>query len=148
MPNPEDVSGVRRFFGFVNYLSKFLPSLSDLCEPFRKLTLKDAVRSWHEVPDKAVAKIKQFVTCTPEPVLGYFDPNQSLILQCGASETDLGASILQIALAFASRALTDIETRYAQLENELLAVVFGLEKFHKYTYGRDVTVQIDHKHWR
>ena len=83
-----------------------------------------------------------------EPVLSYFDPNQSLILQCGASETDLGAAILQIDLAFASRALTDIETRYAQLENDLLAVVFGLEKFHKYTYGRDVTVQIDHKHWR
>ena len=139
---------MRGLLEFANYLSKFLPSLSDLCEPLRKLTLKDVVWSSHRVPDKAVAKIKQFVTCTPEPVLGYFDPNQSLILQCGASETDLGAAILQIALAFASRALTDIGTRYAQLENELLAVVFGLEKFHKYTYGRDVTVQIDHKHWR
>ena len=39
----EDVAGGRRFLGFLNYLSKFLPSLSDLCEPLRKLTLKVAV---------------------------------------------------------------------------------------------------------
>ena len=112
--------------------------------------MKDAVRSLHEVPDKAVAKIKQFVTCNPEPVLSYFDPNQSLILQCDASETDLGAAIQQKGrpVAFACRALTDIETRYAQIEKELLPVVFGLEKFHQYTYERDVTVQSDHKHWR
>jgi hypothetical protein len=40
MPNPSDVTGVRRFLRFVNYLSKFLPSLSDICEPLRKLTDK------------------------------------------------------------------------------------------------------------
>ena len=79
-------------------------------------------------------------------MLSYFDPNQSLILQCDASETDLGAAILQRGrpVAFANRVLT----RYAQIEKELLAVVFGLEKFHQYKYGRDVTVQSDHKHWR
>ena len=58
MPNPTDVAGVRRFLGFVNYLSKFLPSLSDLCEPLRKLTLKDVAWSWHETHDQAVEQIK------------------------------------------------------------------------------------------
>lgn len=29
MPTPTDVSGVRRFVGFVPYFSKFLPRLSD-----------------------------------------------------------------------------------------------------------------------
>ena len=58
-PNPEDVADVRGFLEFANYLSKFLPSLSDLCEPLRKLTLKDAIWSSHEVRDKAVAKIKR-----------------------------------------------------------------------------------------
>ena len=76
-------------------------------------------------------------------MLSNFDPNQSLILQCDASETGLWAAILQQGrpVAFESRALTDTETRYAQIEKELLAVVFGLERFHQYTYGRDVTVQ-------
>ena len=35
MPKPEDITGVRRFNGFVNYLSKLLPCLNDLCEPLR-----------------------------------------------------------------------------------------------------------------
>ena len=41
--------------------------------------------------------------------------------------------------------LTDPETRYAQIEKELLTVVYGLEKFHTYTNGRQVTVESDHK---
>ena len=47
-------------------------------------------------------------------------------------------------IAYASRALTDPEMRYAQIE-ELPVVVYGLEKFHTYTYGRSVAVQSDHK---
>ena len=38
-----------------------------------------------------------------------------------------------------------LKTRYAQIEKELLAVIYGLEKFHQYVYGRHVTVQRDHK---
>lgn len=145
MPNPSDVAGVRRFLGFVNYLSKFLPSLIDIYEPLRKLTIRDTVWSWHEIHDQAVEEIKRLVTS--EPVLSYYDPGNELTLQCDASETGLGAAILQQGkpVAYASRALTDVETQYAQIEKELLAVVFGLEKFHQYTYGRDVKVQSDHK---
>ena len=37
MPPPTDVKGLNRFFGMVNYLAKFLPILSDMTEPLRKL---------------------------------------------------------------------------------------------------------------
>ena len=80
MPNPTDVAGVRRFLGFVNYLSKFLTSLSDICEPLRKLTVNDTVWSWHEIHDRAVEKIKRLRTS--EPVLSYNDPQKELTLQC------------------------------------------------------------------
>ena len=63
-------------------------------------------------------------------------------MQCDASEKGLGASLLQDGkpLAYASRALTNTETNYAQIEKELLAIVF-----HQYTYGRKVGVDSDHK---
>ena len=68
-------------------------------------------------------------------------------MQCDASETGLGAALTQNGkpVAYASRALTAVECRYTQIEKELLAVVFGMEKFHCYTFERKVTVQSDHK---
>ena len=48
-------------------------------------------------------------------------------------------------IAYVSRALTSTETRYVQIEKELLAVVFALERFHQYTYGKTVDVESDHK---
>ena len=146
MPKPEDITGVRRFNGFVNYVSKFLPCLSDLCEPLRKLTVKGTAWHWTEQHDKAFHDIKKAVT--EHPVLRYYDKDETLTLQTDASETGLGAAIMQKGqpiIAYTSRALTDTETRYAQIEKELLAVVWGLERFHMYTYGRKVTVQSDHK---
>ena len=39
----------------------------------------------------------------------------------------------------------DCRTELAQIEKELLGVVFVCERFHQYTYGRDITVHSGHK---
>ncbi|GFR71011.1 retrotransposable element Tf2 155 kDa protein type 1 [Elysia marginata] len=59
----------------------------------------------------------------------------------------LGAPLIQEGkpVAFASKALTDEETRHANIERELLAVVYGCERFHTYLYGQAFTVESDHK---
>jgi len=41
MDRPKDVAAARRPVGLVNYLSKFLRKLSELCELLRRLTRKD-----------------------------------------------------------------------------------------------------------
>ena len=82
------------------------------------------------------------------PMLKYFDPTIAVTVQCDASSTGLGAALLQdgCPAEYASRALTPTECRYTHyIEKELLAIVFAIERFHYYTYGRPVTVKSDHK---
>lgn len=57
----------------------------------------------------------------------------------------LSYRMVDLYIAYASRALTETETRYAQIEKEMLAIVFSLETFHQYTFGRPVRIDSDHK---
>ena len=59
------------------------------------------------------------------------------------SENDHRDSLYPIA--YGSKTLTPVETRYTNIERELLGVVGALEKFHYFTFGRPVTVLTDHK---
>jgi len=48
-------------------------------------------------------------------------------------------------IAYTSRTLNQAEQNYSQLEREALAIVSGVKKFHPYLYGRQFTIQSDHK---
>lgn len=145
MAPPADAKELHRLQGMVTYLSKFVPHLADLTAPLRQLLRKGVSWSWTSQHERAFSDIKQAVTSTP--VLQYFDPSKPVVIQTDASSTGLGSCLLQDGkpIEFTSRALTDAETRYAQIEKELLAIVFACIKFHQYIYGRPVTVQSDHK---
>ena len=146
MPHPTDVQSLRRFLGMINYLAKFLPGLSDETEVLRKLTEKDAEWCWLKAHEEAVVRIQRMISTAP--VLAYYDVTKPVTIQCDASQTGLGAALLQNGhpVAYSSRALTATERNYAQIEKELLAIVFACEKFDQYIFGKsDVVVESDHK---
>ena len=70
-----------------------------------------------------------------------------MTIQVDASQVGLGTALLQDnkPIAFTSKALTDAECRYANIEKEMLAVVFGAEKFCTYIYGWSFMIESDHK---
>ena len=145
MPAPTDKEGVRRFIGFVTYLSKFIPNLSEEDAPLRQLLKNDIQFQWQPAQQCAFDRLKQL--CCEPPVLGYFDVNKPVQIQADASQFGLGAVLLQDdrPIAYTSRSLTDAECRYAQIEKEMLSIVHGCVKFHNYILGKDITVFNDHK---
>ncbi|RXN39425.1 dynein heavy chain axonemal [Labeo rohita] len=144
MPTPADKHDVQRFLGMTNYLSKFIPGYSKITAPLRQLLLQDVEWSWQEHHMAAFTRLKELLTSPP--ILQYFDVHQPVVVSADASQHALGAVCLQDnkPVAFASRALTETESRYAQIEKELLALVYACQKFHGYIYGHPVTIETDH----
>jgi hypothetical protein len=145
MPAPQDKAGVQRLLGMVNYLAKFIPGMSEITAPLRELLKKNVPWHWTEKHQEAFEKIKEILSTNR--VLRYYDVTKPVILQTDASSKGLGAVLLQdgFPIAYASRSMTATQVRYAQIEKELLAVVFACERFHQYIYGKTVEVHSDHK---
>ena len=73
-------------------------------------------------------------------------------MACDASPFGVGAILSQIQadgserpVACASRSLSPAEQNYSHLDKEALAIIFGVGKFHQYTYGRKFILYTDHK---
>ena len=126
-------------------MSPFIPRLADKTEPLRALTHKGTEWQWTASHTKSFNDIKSQISeeCTPT----YFNPTKPIVVQVDASLKGLGAALLQDGkpIAFASKAFTDTEQRYANIERELLAIVFGCTRFHTYVYGTRFTVESEHK---
>ena len=145
MPAPTDISGVRQLCGMVQYLSRFLPNLSGDLELIRELTRKDHEWNWSSESDEALTLLKTKMAETP--VLAYYNQDKQNVLQVDSSQHGIGAVLMQEGkpVEYASRSLSPSEWNWAQIEKELLAVVYGLERFDQYTYGTKVTVENDHR---
>ena len=54
--------------------------------------------------------------------------------------------LTNLAIAFASCTLAAAEEKkYSQIENEGLAIIFGVKRFHQYLFGRPFIIMSDHK---
>lgn len=145
MKKPEDKNGVLRFLGLLKYLARFIPNLSKQTAALRNLTRNDVSFEWSKIHDTEFENMQNIVTS--EPVLAIYDPNKPVIVQTDASKDGLGCVLIQEnrPVAFASRTLSQSEQKWAQIEKELLAIVFACQRFHFFLYGREFTVESDHR---
>ena len=90
--------------------------------------------------------------------MAYFDMHKDTLLLVDASPVGISAILAQkpkdsdqdlhinpTIIAYASRALSNVEQRYSQTEKEALAIVWSIEHFHMFLYGNDFTLITDHK---
>ena len=124
MERPQNKHDIQRFLGMVTYLAKWIPDLSTKSAPLRILLDKNIQWEWTDKQEKAWKLLKELLTT--QPVLQYYDPNKEIMISSDASKDGLGAVILQLhddkwkPVAYASRSMTDAETRYAQIEKKSL----------------------------
>lgn len=147
---PTTAEEVRSFLGLVNFVGKFIPNLASIDYPLRKLTRKEEKFVWNEEQSKAFEELKQLIT--NDNVLGYYDVADRTCVIADASPVGLGAVLVQFdrynegrIITYASRSLSNVERRYAQTEKEALALVWAVERFHYYLYGRSFGLITDHK---
>ena len=149
MKKPVDRKGVQRFLGMITYLAKWIPDLCTITDPLRQLLIKKNEWQWGPEQDKAWETLKTLIVSPP--VLKFYDPAKPIKLSSDSSQNGLGAVILQLhdeewkPGAYAARAMLEAETRYAQIEKELLSIVFACERFYQFIYGATVEAETDHK---
>ena len=144
MPSPKSKVELASFLGMCNYLSTYIPWLSDITTTLRQLNKKSVKFVWNSTYERAFRQAKLHVTNAV--TLQYFDPGQPIVLECDASGNGVGGTLLQNGqpIIFISQALTDTQKRYSNIERELLAMVVIIEKLHHYIFGRHFTVHTDH----
>ena len=116
--------------GTVASFKDFIPDVSKTMFPIRQPLKRGVDFQWLPEHEQTLNKIKEILIS--EPVLSFYDPTKKVSIQADASSTGLGACLLQDSgpVVYASRALTQTEQRWFQIEKELPAVTFAAEHFH------------------
>ena len=130
LPAPPNPKQLQSFLGLVNYLQPFIPSLAS-----KTTFLHEQVTNWDWNPstNQSFHHLKSHICNTLlKTTLSYYDRTQPLVLQTDASEYGLSTALLQNnrPIAFASKTLTDIETRYANIERECFLFAMVLKVPH------------------
>ena len=149
MKPPTNITELRRFMGMVNQLGKFSPNVAQISQPLRELLSTKSAWVWGTSQDHAFSSVK--TELTRPTVLALYNPMAETLVSADASSNGLGAVLLQKfeaewrPVVFASRSMSETETRYAQIEKEALAITWACDKFSIYILGRQFTVETDHK---
>ncbi|XP_047520687.1 uncharacterized protein K02A2.6-like isoform X2 [Pieris napi] len=150
MVYPKNVSELKSFLGMVNFYGKFIKNLSTHLAPLYELLKAGKQFIWSKESSLAFNKVKKLL-CSAE-VLVHFDISAESIVTCDASSYGVGCVLASRApngservVAYASRSLTPAERHYSQIHKEALAIIFAVDKFHQYLYGRKFTLKTDHK---
>ena len=150
MIEPKNLTDLRRFLGMCNQLNKFSPQLTDRTKPLRDLLCNKNQWLWGEAQQKAFVETKKLLSSTP--ALALYDQKCPTRISADASSFGLGAVLMQQypnnqwrPVAYASRAMTPTEQRYAQVEKEALAITWSCERFLQYLLGLPFEIETDHK---
>lgn len=141
-PQPNNKDELRAYTGLINYYLTFILNLSDKLGCSYSLLRKDVFWNWSRECASVFKESKSWILNSN--LLVHYDGHKPIALTCDASLGGVAAVLSHLIdgqerpIAFASKTLSSSEHNYYQLNREALALVFGVKKFHKYIYGRQM----------
>ena len=150
LPQPQNISDLRRFLGMTNQVNKFTEKNADMTKPLRDLLKKDNDWIWGPDQERAFQSVKESLSSAP--TLAHYCAEKETKVSADASSYGIGAVLMQKEngewrpICYASRSLTSTEQRYAQVEKEALAITWSCERFADYLVGLPTfLIETDHK---
>ncbi|KAI5743669.1 hypothetical protein M8J77_013901 [Diaphorina citri] len=149
-PIPKTPKEVKTFLGMMGYYRKFIKDFAKITKPLTSSLKKGArINVDNKEYKEAFELCKNLLT--NEPILQYPDFNKPFVLTTDASNYAIGSVLSQgpigsdLPIAYASRTLNDHEINYATIDKELLSIVWSVNHFRPYLYGRKFKIITDHK---
>ncbi|GFO34730.1 reverse transcriptase [Plakobranchus ocellatus] len=148
---PTTKKQVRSFMGMLNYYRAFIPDFASIAAPLTNLLRKGSPEkvSWNQSCQQSFDTVKDLLSS--DPILIIPDINEQFVVRSDASDTGLGAVLLQernqllMPCRYASRRLSPRECNYSFIERECLAIIFAVRQFSKFLAFRTFVLQTDHK---
>ncbi|WJZ81221.1 hypothetical protein VitviT2T_001074 [Vitis vinifera] len=137
MPVPRNEKEIRGFLGRLQYISRFIAKLTDICEPIFRLLRKNHPIVWNDDCQLAFEKIKGYLLSPPvlvPPTLG-----RPLLLYLSILDMALGCMLAQIddsgkerAIYCLSKRMLEYEVKYVMIEHLCLALVWATRRLRHY----------------
>ena len=146
-PRPKS-RNIKQFLELIGDYRRVIPQFEKMAKPLTHLTKLGVKFARGDLQQKAFETLRDIIISDPIPQ--YPDFNKPFIITTDVSNYALGVVLSQgtisrdLPVAYASRTLNDAETRYSTTEKELLAILFGVEHFRPYIYGRKFPLVTDH----
>jgi hypothetical protein len=149
-PRSRNVRNLKQVLGTCNYHHRFIVNYASYVAPLIPLLKKGQKWRWNDELQAAFETLRSKFAESIHLV----HPDQSLpyAIYTDASKRAIGAVLMQTdkhgdthIVSTALRVLSSVEQKYGVSEQELLAIVYALEKFRTYVYGQEITLYTDNR---
>ncbi|XP_021317789.1 uncharacterized protein LOC110435983 [Sorghum bicolor] len=144
-PVPKDVKDLRSFLGLAGYYRKFVQHFAVIARPLYDLLKKGVVFCWTSTHSTAFSALQSALMSAP--VLALPDFNKPFQIQTDASDTGVGAVLMQDGhpLAFVSKSLGPRTRGLSTYDKEYLAILVAVDQWRSYLQHNEFTIFTDQR---